>query len=259
MLFNQKFNEMVRKMYKCKYLKLPGNHFASNKSDENLVDGVYECGVRRDKLGIYPHRCNDCRHYSPSNVIMPEIQISSYYRIFREPEKYARALDSNQTLGKYHPWRDGMNPNFDSFSEQIYDVKKQKSDAIENFTNQLRDILNDNKEYVICVIPRHQKGTAPSGIRTIAKRLCKFPVIDGTDVIIRTETVKRNSAKGPKRSFELELSTLAIVKEEIIKGKQVLLLDDVATRGNSLNAGRQKLKEVGAILVAAIALGHTQF
>ncbi|MGP8329253.1 MAG: phosphoribosyltransferase [Methanosarcinaceae archaeon] len=59
--------------------------------------------------------------------------------------------------------------------------------------------------------------------------------------------------------MEQELDSLTIVKKEIIKGKQVLLLDDVATRGYSLNAGRLKLKEAGALLVAAIALGHTQF
>ena len=246
-------------MYKCKYLKLPGNHFTSNQNDKNRGDGVYGCGVRRDKLGIYPYRCNDCRHYSPSNIIMPEIPLLSYYRIFREPEKYTRALDSNQTLGKYHPWRDGMNPNFDSFSEHIYDVKKQKPDAIEYFTNKLRDILNDNEEYVICVIPSSEKGLADSGIRTVAMRLCQLPIIDGTNVIIRNRTMEPNHTSNQRRSLELELDSITIVKEEIIKGKQVLLLDDVATRGYSLNAGRLKLKEAGAILVAAIALGHTQF
>lgn len=71
--------------------------------------------------------------------------------------------------------------------------------------------------------------------------------------------MKPNHTSKQKRSFEQELDSITIDKEEIIKGKQVLLLDDVATRGNSLNAGRQKLKEAGAILVAAIALGHTQF
>ncbi len=38
---------MVRNMYKCKYLKLPGNHFKSNDG-KNRGDGIYGCGVRCD-------------------------------------------------------------------------------------------------------------------------------------------------------------------------------------------------------------------
>lgn len=245
-------------MYKCKYLDLPGNYFKVN-NDKNQSDGIYRCGALRAELGIYPYRCDNCRQYSPSNIIMPEISISSHYLIFREPKKYTRALDSNQKLGKYHPWREGMNPNFDQFSKQIHHVKNQNLDAIEYFTDRLRDILNDNEEYVICVIPSSEKGFVNSGIRTVAKRLCQPPIIDGTNVIIRNRTMEPNHTSKQKRSFEQELDSLTIIKEEIIKGKQVLLLDDVATRGYSLNAGRQKLKEAGAILVAAIALGHTQF
>ncbi|MCK5343154.1 MAG: phosphoribosyltransferase, partial [Candidatus Heimdallarchaeota archaeon] len=192
-------------------------------------------------------------------IIMPEISILSHHLIFREPKKYTRALDSNQTLGKYHPWREGMNPNFDQFSQQIHDVKNQKPDTIEYFTDRLHDILNDNEEYVICVIPSSKKGLADSGIRSVAKRLCQPPIIDGTDIIIRNRTVEPNHTSKQKRSLELELDSITIAKKEIIKGKQVLLLDDVATRGHSLNAGRLKLKVAGAILVAAIALGHTQF
>ena len=245
-------------MYKCKYLELPGNYFKVN-NDKNQSDGIYKCGALRAELGIYPHRCNDCRHYSPSNIIMPEISISSYHRIFHEPEKYAMSLESNKSLGKYHPWRSGMNPKFDSFSKQILDIKNQKPDAIEYFTNQLRDILNDNEEYVICVIPSSKKGLADSGIRAVAKRLCQLPIIDGTNVIIRNRTMDPNHLSAKKRSLEEELDSLTIDNEGIIRYKQVLLLDDITTRGISFKAARLKLKDAGAFLVAAIALGQTQF
>lgn len=182
-------------------------------------------------------------------------------RIFREPEKWKQALVSNMSLGKYHVKRrsDARNIVHDDYSKLIIKLKNQDINAIFYFTAQLRDLLNYNEEYVICVIPSSKKGLADSGIRTIAKRLCKPPVIDGTDVIIRNRTVESNHTANQKRNLELELSTLTIVNEDIIKDKQILLLDDVATRGISLDAGRQKLKEVGAVLVAAIALGHTQF
>lgn len=215
-------------MYKCKYLELPGNYFKVN-NDKNQSDGIYKCGALRAELGIYPYRCDNCRQYSPSNIIMPEISISSYHRIFHEPEKYAMSLESNKSLGKYHPWRSGMNPKFDSFSKQILDIKNQKPDAIEYFTNQLRDILNDNEEYVICVIPSSKKGLADSGIRAVAKRLCQLPIIDGTNVIIRNRTMDPNHLSAKKRSLEEELDSLTIDNEGIIRYKQVLLLDDITT------------------------------
>ena len=245
-------------MYKCKYLELPGNYFKVN-NDKNQSDGIYKCGALRAELGIYPYRCDNCRQYSPSNIIMPEISISSYHRIFHEPEKYAMSLESNKSLGKYHPWRSGMNPKFDSFSKQILDIKNQKPDAIEYFTNQLRDILNNNEEYVICVIPSSKKGLADSGIRAVAKRLCQLPIIDGTNVIIRNRTMDPNHLSAKKRSLEEELDSLTIDNEGIIRYKQVLLLDDITTRGISFKAARLKLKDAGAFLVAAIALGQTQF
>lgn len=245
-------------MYKCKYLELPSNYFKVN-NDKNQSDGIYKCGALRAELGIYPYRCDNCRQYSPSNIIMPEISISSYHRIFHEPEKYAMSLESNKSLGKYHPWRSGMNPKFDSFSKQILDIKNQKPDAIEYFTNQLRDILNDNEEYVICVIPSSKKGLADSGIRAVAKRLCQLPIIDGTNVIIRNRTMDPNHLSAQKRSLEEELDSLTIDNEGIIRYKQVLLLDDITTRGISFKAARLKLKDAGAFLVAAIALGQTQF
>ena len=245
-------------MYKCKYLELPGNYFKVN-NDKNQSDGIYKCGALRAELGIYPYRCDNCRQYSPSNIIMPEISISSYHRIFHEPEKYAMSLESNKSLGKYHPWRSGMNPKFDSFSKQILDIKNQKPDAIEYFTNRLHDILNENEEYVICVIPSSKKGLADSGIRAVAKRLCQLPIIDGTNVIIRNRTMNPNHLSAKKRSLEEELDSLTIDNEGIIRYKQVLLLDDITTRGISFKAARLKLKDAGAFLVAAIALGQTQF
>ena len=244
-------------MYKCKYLELPGNYFKVN-SDKNQSNGIYKCGALRAELGIYPYRCDNCKQYSPSNLIMPKISKSSNHRIFHESEKYEMSFESNKSLGKYHPHRGGINPKFNSFSKQILNIKKQKADAIEYFTNQLRDILNENEEYVICVIPSSKKGLADSGIRAVAKQLCKLPVIDGTNVIIRNRTMDPNHLSAQKRSLEEELDSLTIDNEEIIRCKQVLLLDDITTRGISFKAARQKLKDAGAILVAAIALGQTQ-
>lgn len=181
--------------------------------------------------------------------------------IFINRGDFAMAVDSNKKLGTYHPKKNGRNPYFDSFSQLILDVKNNKEPAIQYFTERLYSILSHDTEYVICVMPNHKKGRCTSGMISIAKRLCKSPIIDGTDFIVRKNTIPEKHKRGFREPDPLtliqEIESLVIENADIIKGKQVLLLDDVATTGTSLKAGRYKLKEAGADLVAAIVLGHT--
>ncbi len=46
--------------------------------------------------------------------------------------------------------------------------------------------------------------------------------------------------------------------EGIVKGRQVLLMDDVTTTSTSLKAGRCVIEQAGAKLVALLALAKTQ-
>ena len=119
-------------------------------------------------------------------------------RVFRDPEKNMLARQEILDLGRYHPWYESHNPNFDEFSRLILDVKYQRIKGINYFTNQLRSILSDTEEYVICVVPTHTVGTAPSGIRTIAKRLCSHPIIDGTDVLSRAFEIPKKAIDGSR-------------------------------------------------------------
>lgn len=179
--------------------------------------------------------------------------------IFRETEYNNKAnIDQIIKLGKYHS-HGVQNTKFDAFSQKILNIKHDKpvDDDIIYFTEQLRNIISDTEKYVICVIPKHTIGTAPSGIRTIAKRLCNPPIIDGIDVIFRSkETDKKTS--GRNRDINLEIESLSVTNDYIIKDQQVLLLDDVSTSGSSLRAGKYILRKAGAKLVAMYALGLTQ-
>ena len=100
-------------------------------------------------------------------------------------------------------------------------------------------------------------GAAPSGIRTIARRLCTHSTIDGTDVIIRISEIEKK-ATGGSRNLKLEIESLGIRNEEIVKGRHVLLLDDVTTTGTSLMAGKIQMLRAGAKTVALLALAETQ-
>lgn len=166
---------------------------------------------------------------------------------------------SNLYLVPYHPWYQGNNPDFDFHSGLILGVKRQKIEAIDYFYKSINNILSDNSYFVICVMPSHEQGIMPSGIRTIGKKLCIPSRIDGTDIITRIKTIPKKTSGGP-RDFSLERSSIDIINVKyinLIKGKQVLLLDDVTTTGNSLNAAKSLLKDYGAEIVAGLALGQT--
>lgn len=140
-------------------------------------------------------------------------------RIFRDSEKN-KLIESDPeniiTLGKYYPKHGREYKDMDDFSNMILDIKKDEREldkksggyyyykkAINYFTNHLRAILSDTGGYVICVMPTHVVGTVPSGIRTIAKRLCSPPIIDGTDVLSRVFEIPKKAIDG-SRDLQLE-------------------------------------------------------
>jgi hypothetical protein len=138
--------------------------------------------------------------------------------IFRETE-YNNKANNDQIikLGKYHS-HGAQNTKFDDFSRKILNIKHDKpvDDDIIYFAEQLSSIISDTGHFVICVISKHTLGTAPSGIRTIAKRLCNPPIIDGTDVIFRSkETDKKASGGSRDKNFEIE--SLSVTNDYIIK------------------------------------------
>ncbi len=178
-------------------------------------------------------------------------------RIFRNSEKNAIALNEILYLGRYHPWHSGNNPDFDDFSSSILDVKDQRIKEMNHFTDRVQSILSDTEEYVICVIPTHTAGTAPSGIRTIAKELCSHTIIDGTDILSRTLETPKKATSG-NRNMESEIKSLTVTDKSIVRDRQVLLMDDVTTTGTSLKAGKCLLEQAGAKQVVMLALAKTQ-
>lgn len=179
-------------------------------------------------------------------------------KIFSNPKTNSDALiPGHFHIDKYYPYRHRTNPKFNSFSGLILDVKEQKPNGILHFTTLLSSFISSNEEFVICVIPSHEYGFVPSGIRTIAKNLCRHPIIDGTSVIKRIKEMQKKTSGGI-RDLNTEIGSLGVENENIVKGKQVLLLDDVTTSGTSLNAGKHILEKAGAELVVTLALALTE-
>ena len=195
-------------------------------------------------------------------------------RIFRDPEMN-RWVDADPeniiTLGVYYPKYDRPYEDMDEFSSMILDIKKDErridshsreysyyEKAINYFTNRLHSILSDKEKYVICVYPTSKEGPAFTGMRTIAKRLCKYSPqrIDGTYILLRAFEIPKKSIGGV-RDLQEEIRSLTVRNENIIKDQQVLLMDDITTTGTSLKAGKYVLEQSGAKIAALLALGET--
>lgn len=179
--------------------------------------------------------------------------------IFKE-QKYNDMWMNNKSepcyFYEYHPWHGGTNSEwYQPTDGKILDVKDQYLRGINHFTPKLEIILS-RTDYVICVIPSSKVGTMPSGIRSIAKRLCVHPVIDGTDVLYRAKELPDKAETGI-RDYELEYESLEVRNESLIRNKQILLLDDITTSGVSFDASKKVLEEAGAYLVVPFALGKT--
>lgn len=162
-------------------------------------------------------------------------------------------------VGKYKHYRmtDGsVNPEFDSFSGKILDLKDKKQQGVDYFFANLDEALPSDVS--ICVIPSHKASSSnESGIAMLARKLAINGRNDCVNGIIRTRTIKKK-AHGGERSLETERSSIALSESVDIKGKTVILLDDVSTTGTSMRAGAELLKRHGAYQVIKIVLGKAE-
>jgi phosphoribosylpyrophosphate synthetase len=150
-------------------------------------------------------------------------------------------------------------------------VKKMR-DAVR--TTRLIDALNKGRKWArtrlverlspmleqdiaIAVVPSHDPWTTDTPVRRLAQELAAAGEGrgDATGCLLRHTKITRIVFGGPSNP-SLHRRTIQVEHPELIAGKRVLLLDDIAKSGQSLLACRQMLYEAGASLVQAAALGR---
>lgn len=178
-------------------------------------------------------------------------------------------VEDTYYLFNYHPtkiWKNSEridNPLSNDITKLILNIKNIDEYSISLMKRLLKENLDSLNLFTICIIPPHKPGKK-SGIKEIAKFLCKFGAIDGTDCLIRKEeTLPRH--KGNRLNYiseeEIEIlkKSLEIKQKELIEGKNILLFDDISTIGTTLESARQLLIENGAKNVISIVLGKTSY
>lgn len=120
-----------------------------------------------------------------------------------------------------------------------------------------KEFKDNNEKIAIAVIPSHKRGYGISGVRTLAEMLVEnYDLIDATKVLFRKKEIKK-LAHGGSRDVSVHLNSIELVSSEIIKDKHVLLLDDVMTTQNSLDACRQILSGANPEVIMAFAMVKT--
>jgi predicted amidophosphoribosyltransferase len=173
-------------------------------------------------------------------------------------------------LGVYNKyWLDKTNkvknPKFDEFSNNILNLKNLNQDhrydherAIVHFFNEVNPILGN--DFPITVVPSHDPNQKEkSGILELAERLSRVNGrIDATHCLRRIHRIPSLHGGG-YRSEILHFSSIKLYNLELIEGRDVLLLDDVATTGGSMSACRKILMRSGVKSVTCLALAKDYF
>ncbi len=193
-------------------------------------------------------------------------QNAKIFHIFKNLER--DHYQGVNTLGKYYPL---LSPKHDELSANIWLMKiiddhNEKGIALQNpermqrqieeFATSIISLLNPNPELVVCVLPKSSRNREPGGIRQVAEKMCERNFTDGTKVIERIKD-RPPYHFGGNRDYKREVASLGITNTDVIRGKIILLLDDVSTTGNSFAAAKMLLLSHGAKQIIPFALGKT--
>ncbi len=161
-----------------------------------------------------------------------------------------------------------INPNFTRECGQILDLKKETerghAQAVATFSQRVEAMLKAhnvppaNLLVHIVLVPSSTKGAWSPGLLKVGEYLCRRNknFVDSLKTLERTTAIQK-LANGGARNLDVHFNSITVRQPSRIAHKTVLLLDDVATTGNSLNACSQILNMNGTLLVMPLAIGRT--
>lgn len=171
----------------------------------------------------------------------------------------------------FEPYRGGTNPKHDYDSQTLVYLK---GDTLysqyrrDDFCGRIKQWLSEYLQSVIkevgnassivlLTVPGHEKDSQPKEFMCGA--ICDV-LQNFADVKIghlrRKETVQK-STEGGLRYESTHRNSIEVVDSELVKGKTVIIIDDVWTSGSTLRACAFLVKNAGASDTKMIAVGKT--
>lgn len=128
--------------------------------------------------------------------------------------------------------------------------------ALRRLASHLDALLADG--IAVAVVPAHDPFLTDPPTRLLARQVAAAEGrnrVDASGCLVRHTKIRR-IVWGGSSYRSLHRQTIAVQNAELLLGRNVLLLDDVARSGASLRACRELLLEAGATHVQAVALGR---
>lgn len=155
---------------------------------------------------------------------------------------------------------------YSKVSEQLLDYKRGKSYAINKFNYELLRTLyklTNNKSLpltnrTICTVPSHNAYQWSDSLKKTAEYLSnKTGMRNGYYFLRRTNTIA-SLHSGGDRDIDNHINSIDIKYTKAIRKRAFIIIDDITTTGNSLEACRQILENYGATNIRCIAIGKTK-
>lgn len=173
--------------------------------------------------------------------------------------------DSIYYVQDYEPYRiDGnINPNFNKQTGgYLLDFKQGNNIAVNKYFKELKEVFDNdelikNKDIYVTCVPSSSRGNVGNGLKKLIGLICKEYSWKNACGWLHRDYDIAKLATGGDRSKNIHKESISLLNQNILKGKSVLLVDDITTTGNSLNGCKEILYENGVDSVYIIALGQT--
>lgn len=169
------------------------------------------------------------------------------------------AMFEARFIGHYYPTR-LQDLSQREESRRLLELKKNDLGGVTYWARRVREAFGNSSQRVLAIaMPSHSVGPAQPNVKLRRLFTLITSITDLSDCLVRqTAVIQSHKAKpGSRPTAKTHLDSLAIASREKLADRDILLIDDVLTRGASMQAARAKLLYGGARTVSCLALTRT--
>jgi hypothetical protein len=182
---------------------------------------------------------------------LPGIGLKINYILDYYPITVDFEANESEWNGRWIVWNFKNNPEKITWEAH----ERALSTVVPRFKELLVKSFGENylKSMTLVCIPASTKALNESRYKDFSERLCKETGMENGypyTYITHERTAKHEGGEDENVNYSF--------KDVYFKGKRVILLDDIITKGNSMRIAKTKLDRIGAIVICGLAVGKTR-